>query len=291
MCEETWVDAEELLNSKRLDLIIEINYIRKYLELKKEMNSVGRRIEVMKKTYEYKCYKARVDAFTYGTYIEQNQSDTKNSMDIYVEVFHDIIDSMEVNGYLFTGDNYIPVGYDNVICDGSHRVACAIYFKKRIPVKYVPREGIFMDVPFMRKRYMDCGIINYAVAGYLMMNLKASAYAVYSKGGWNADKRVNTMRGKIVQTGAEIIYEKRLGCIIVFVFDGGRYMDIDEDLIVSCNKTEIAKLLQDFRENIFFSLARTIVRKIDRGIYIGEVWLTKKFPNIHKYYRKMVYKE
>ena len=179
-----WVNARNFLNEKRLDLIIELNYISKYMSIRNDMmlnqTDCERLTEAMMTTTEYKDYKARVDAFTRGTYWEESGSDIKKSMRDFISAFHRLIENMEVNGFTEPELNWVPVGYDDVLCDGSHRVATAIYFNYDIPIVRLQRHGVVMDVEYMKSRYMDTEVIDRAVIGFEEWTGKSIDYSYSS---------------------------------------------------------------------------------------------------------------
>lgn len=218
-----WIDAKELISEKRLDIIIQLNYIEKYFSIMDEYNnSLFSPLEAMRNTLEYKDYKERVDAFTKGTFCEQD--DTKKSFDEYIISFHNLITSMKNNGFIFNDDTIIPIGLDGIPTNGSHRISCAIFYGLKVPIRRVNKVGIIMDIDFMKHRYMDRGTISRAVC---------------------------------------------------------RYNSISE------NKIEY----DGFDDNFFQNIYTTIRRKIDRTIYLTELQLIEKLPSLHKFYRKLRYKD
>ena len=115
-----YVDALELFTKNRIDLVAKYKYV--------EMYDRGLDIPFIRE-----LYKSHISAFSAGTFIEEGQEEKKNSIEDYERIFKDLIDSIKCTGF----DEHIsvvPVGGENVILNGSHRVAIAAYFGLKVPV-------------------------------------------------------------------------------------------------------------------------------------------------------------
>lgn len=98
-------------------------------------------------------YKKHIEAFTNGNFYEYGSKE-KNSYEKFKESFIRTIESIKKDG--FDGDlSIIPVGADNIAFNGSHRIACAIYFKKKIKVIIFPHVKRNYDFKFFRKQLLE----------------------------------------------------------------------------------------------------------------------------------------
>lgn len=131
------IDAAELLCSQRLDLAAKLAYI--------EAKESGADLSFAKE-----LYKGHIEAFSEGAYTEPGDPE-KASLDRFYSVMDDLIESIKTGGF-DAGKSLIPVGDGNVILDGAHRTACAIYFKKKVTVIYFPGFSANFDYAYFRER-------------------------------------------------------------------------------------------------------------------------------------------
>lgn len=114
--EKVVVPARELLNTKRFDLFAKLAYIR-YC---KENQELGIRI-----------YKEHIKAFNPN--LKEPGREDKNNFNDFVSVFNSLIDWFEKEDF-DENKSVIPLSGDNIILDGSHRVASLIYFNKNVTI-------------------------------------------------------------------------------------------------------------------------------------------------------------
>jgi hypothetical protein len=69
---------------------------------------------------------------SYGAYTEPG-NDSKNNIHKYFNVFNNLIDNIKHSG-LDNKTSVIPVGKNNVILDGAHRVASVAYYNLKVPI-------------------------------------------------------------------------------------------------------------------------------------------------------------
>lgn len=114
-----YVSANQFLTYRRIDLAIRLYYIEC-----REKN----------KGYEFAkiVYSELIKSITHGNYSEEWNS-SKQGIEDYITSFDNLIDDVKNNGF-DPKKSVIPVGSDNGILDGSHRVAIAIYFKLKLPI-------------------------------------------------------------------------------------------------------------------------------------------------------------
>ncbi len=118
------VPARHLITYKRIDLMVKWIYIDSYVHKTNEEVAID-------------LYKAHLDAFSKGTFTECGQENSKNSFNKYLDTFNSLIDDISVNGF-DSSKSIIPLGKDDVILDGSHRVAVCAYFDKEVTAVRIP---------------------------------------------------------------------------------------------------------------------------------------------------------
>ncbi|MGA4516239.1 hypothetical protein ACPA0F_03060 [Solibacillus silvestris] len=145
------IDAKELIVPERIDLIAKIKYIEY-----REKGSIP--------NYIKELYTAHIEAFSNGSYTEPG-NDSKNTINKYFNVFNNLIDNIKQSGV----DNeisVIPVGKNNVILDGAHRVAIAAYFNYKVPI--IRFESLYANygVEFFRNRLLHQKHIDHLIIEY-----------------------------------------------------------------------------------------------------------------------------
>lgn len=155
------IDAKELIVPERIDLIAKLKYIE-YRESRCNLD------------YIKEIYTAHIEAFSNGSYTEPG-NDSKNTINKYFNVFNHLIDHIKQSG-LDNKISVIPVGKNNVILDGAHRVAIAAYFNLRVPI--IRFENLYANygVEFFQNRLLSQKHIDYLVTEYC--KLKDNLYFV-----------------------------------------------------------------------------------------------------------------
>lgn len=145
------IDAHELILPERLDLIAKLMYIE-YREKK------------IKSEFAKDVYIDNIKAFSNGTFTEPGDKD-KNSIEKYLFYFNKMIDEIKKSGF-DDSISLVPIGKNNELLDGAHRVSCCAYFGKKVKViKFDNLERNygyeFFKYRGMRKDYLDYLIIKY----------------------------------------------------------------------------------------------------------------------------------
>ena len=145
------IDAKELLVPERLDLIAKLKYIE-FREQNCDLN------------YIKELYRAHIEAFSNGSFTEPG-NDSKNTIYKYFNVFNNLIDTIKHSG-LDHKISVIPVGKNNVILDGAHRVAIAAYFNLKVPI--IRFENLYANygVEFFQSRLLKQKYIDYLMTEY-----------------------------------------------------------------------------------------------------------------------------
>lgn len=123
-CEEEIVDARRLLGSNRFDLYAILLYIDHRVRGISDM------------TYATKIYKERTRVMTGNSFSEKGNKE-KNTFSDFTRQLDALIASFQ-NGTFDECRTFIPVDKDYSLIDGAHRVACAAYFDRKIPVLRFP---------------------------------------------------------------------------------------------------------------------------------------------------------
>lgn len=133
------VDAIDLLVPERIDIAAKLAFIKAY--------ETGKDIPAAEELYKH-----HIDAFTDGLFTEYGSRE-KNSYEKFRQSFLNLIDSIKENG--FNSDvSLVPVGADNVAIGGAHRIACAIYFNKRIKVVKFNHVKTVFDYEYFRSHLL-----------------------------------------------------------------------------------------------------------------------------------------
>ena len=143
--------GRELLCPERLDLTAKIAYI----EARENGADMG---------FARELYRKHIEAFSEGYYTEPGD-ENKNSLDKFFSVFDDLIDDVKTGGF-DPEKSLIPVGRDNIILDGAHRTACAIYFDKTVTVIRFPQFAVNFNYSYFRERRLSEEMLQYMAVKY-----------------------------------------------------------------------------------------------------------------------------
>lgn len=156
-----YINARDLITSDRIDLVAKLKYIE----------SVEKRYDT---DFFRELYKETIAAFSDDSFKEPG-SDIKNSFKKYVEIFNKLIKNIKENGF-DSDKSIIPVGKNNAIMDGAHRVSIAAYFDLKIPIVRFNDVEIKYDTIFFENKHMNMEYLNYLVLEYC--KLKNNVYAI-----------------------------------------------------------------------------------------------------------------
>lgn len=163
------ISASQLLVAERIDLVVKLHYIDSYV----------RNLDM---SYARKLYIDHISAFTDGTFIEHGNA-KKTTKEAYISKFNDLIEDFKIRGFDKT-KSIIPVGRNHAILDGSHRLACAYYFKSDVSIIRFDL-SVCYDVKFFRKRFLDDNHIVFMMNLY--MKLQSDTYLSISKSAFSKD--------------------------------------------------------------------------------------------------------
>lgn len=188
-----YIKAEELVNKKRIDIIVKHYYIK--------ARETGENLELAED-----MYKKHIQAFTNGTFQEQGNKE-KTSIENYIEVFNKMIDDFKERGF-DEELSIIPVGVDGEILDGAHRVSCALYFNKQVKVIKFPNLSVDYGFEFFRKRLLDEFYLDFIAKEYV--NLKRQVYALFVWPRIGKDENIKYIEESLDKDNFNIIYKKQL---------------------------------------------------------------------------------
>ena len=125
------VNATELINAKRIDLVAKYKYI---------------------------------EAFTHGSCVEPGNPQ-KAGVEKYRKIFEEILSSMRQRGFDDT-ISLIPVGADFEVLDGAHRAACAIYLGIDVTVIRFPDIHFDFGYNYFQDELLPDVFLNYMLTEY-----------------------------------------------------------------------------------------------------------------------------
>jgi hypothetical protein len=187
-----YIDASKLLVPERIDLIAKYKYI--------ECRDKGFEIPFFKELYA-----KHIEAFSYGTYMEPGNPN-KITLQDYLETFENLMDEIKKNG-IDPEVSVIPVGKDNVIMNGSHRVAIALYYGLQVPI--VRFDDLYVDygLNFFRQHKLEEKFLDFMVTEFI--HLKKDLYVAClfpsAKGMDHFNRAIQVMEQK-----ANILYQKEI---------------------------------------------------------------------------------
>ena len=147
-------------------------------------------------------YCQHIRAFSNGTFREDDGS--KNSAEDYLMGFDRLLDSIRSGGF---DDNktLVPVGRDNVIIDGSHRVASCIAANVPVGVVHFDHASNEYGARYFEGKGMASGWLDAMALEYCRLKTGALIVTVYP----SAEGRHGEIQAILRQHG-EIAYEKNV---------------------------------------------------------------------------------
>ncbi|WP_423188987.1 hypothetical protein ACO1PF_10395 [Alkalibacterium sp. f15] len=187
------IKAKDLIVSERLDLIPKLKYI--------EFREKGYDL-----TFPKEIYTAHIEALTLGTYNEPGNV-YKNSIKKYFDTFDFLIDDIKKNGF-DEHKSVIPVGGNNAILDGAHRVAVAAYFNLEVPIIRFNNIYSSYNVDFFKERLLNEEYLDYIVLEYSKLKKEIYCACVWPRAKGKS-QLINV--DKLVRDSGKIVYKKKIG--------------------------------------------------------------------------------
>lgn len=184
------IPARNLICPERIDLMAKWIYIDAYEKKMKMKDAVS-------------LYMAHLDAFSYGSFIEPGK-EWKNSLQIYIETFNSLIEDIKENGF-DKRKSLIPVGANNVILDGSHRVAIAAYFDKTVSIICFSDCAVDFNTKFFGNNLLERKYLDQMVSRYV--DIMSDCYMACL---WPVAYDINKLKQAedIISESGKIVYTK-----------------------------------------------------------------------------------
>ena len=151
-------------------------------------------------------YIAHIEAFSQGLFIEPGNPN-KVTIDDYLDTFNNLIDTIKKNGFDLQ-KSIVPVGKNNIILDGAHRTAIAIYFNIKLPIVRFENLEVNFNSNFFKQRLLLDKYVDYLV--YEFCKFKNNTYiACLWPRGENISLREEAKK-IILNHDVKIVYEKNI---------------------------------------------------------------------------------
>lgn len=184
-----YIKAKELLVSNRIDLVAKYKFVEAY--------DKGQNIPFIEKMYY-----AHLEAFSSGRFVEPGKEDTKKNFEDYLSIFRQLIDNIKANG-VRKEISVIPVGKNNVILNGSHRTAIAMYYDMTIPiVRYEDLEATY-DYRFFKDKLLEYQYLNYMATEYIRMKENVFFTCIWPR----ANRSKWTAADQIIKENCDVVYK------------------------------------------------------------------------------------
>lgn len=146
------IDAIKLLKPERIDLAAKLIYI--------EAVVTGKEI-----SYAREVYSKHLEAFSEGSYSEPGD-ENKTTLEDYYLTFDKMIHDFQKSGFN-SNKSIIPVGENSIILDGSHRTACAIFFRQKVKIIKFSEYTVNFNYQYFRSRFLSEEILREMTLCYL----------------------------------------------------------------------------------------------------------------------------
>lgn len=189
----TWKEATSLITPERFDILFKYIYAK--------LRSKNVKIDWMNEIYGHhlKVWNGLFEI-----------SPQKKGLEQYKKSFHDIIQSIEKNGF-DKNLGYIPIDeLTNSALNGAHRIAAAILFKEKVYCKLdLPSSGQLCSYYYLANRTehvhtgLDPKLADAAAMEYCRLKKSTFVITIFP----SAIEDINTAR-KIISENSKLVYEK-----------------------------------------------------------------------------------
>lgn len=156
---EKEIDARDLININRLDIIAKYKYVED-------------RLKKLDCNFFKTLYIKIIEAHTRGTFASTEHKD-KNSKEKFIQYFNNTIDSIANNGFDYNISKLI-IDKNGVIVNGGHRIAILAYLHQKVLLHYRKSEvEVKDDTEKYRRRLLEDKYIDYLVSEYFRLTLKS----------------------------------------------------------------------------------------------------------------------
>ncbi len=134
----------------------------------------------------------------------------KTSFDDYVANFIRLLDGFAANG--FDADNsLLPVGRDNVMIDGAHRLAAALYYGSTVECVCFDVTPDRYDYRYFRQRGMDPDVCDAMALEYCRLSHRVKVAVVFPVAGLKLEHIIDLLGGQDCIVYAKDVVVSRLG--------------------------------------------------------------------------------
>ena len=186
---EEEINAKDLIVSNRIDLIAKLKYIE---SIDKNINT----------SFYKDLYKETLSCFSDGTFMEPGNKN-KNSFDSYIKSFNKMIKDIKINGF-DNNKSIIPVSLNNVIYDGSHRVAICAYYNKKINITKINHKDINYDLNYFKNKYLDLVYLDYLCLEYCKLKKDIHLICIWPSCSMKIQKDISNK----IYDKFKVVYEK-----------------------------------------------------------------------------------
>lgn len=183
-----YIRAKELLVYSRLDLVVKYKFVEQY--------DKGLNIAFLEQLYY-----AHLEAFTNGKFIEPGKEESKKSFQDYLSEFKKLIHSIQLNG-IKKEISIIPVGKNNTIINGSHRVAIAMYYNLTIPIVRYDNKVVKYDYVHFQKKLLGKNYLDYIATEYIRLKENVFFVCIWPK----ADDGKFALVDALMHESCDIVY-------------------------------------------------------------------------------------
>ncbi len=192
-CEEEIIDARRLLGSNRFDLYAILLYIDHRVRGVRDM------------TYATEAYKERTKVMTGNSFSEKGNTEKNTFIDFTRQLDALIADFQ--NGKFDEHRTLIPVDKDYSLIDGAHRVACAAYFDKKIPVlRFAEVEVHHMTSNLLQKELLSISAADAMALEAVRWHDGLFMLFLWPKSACYPEKRLEAIN--FIHSSLDVFYEK-----------------------------------------------------------------------------------
>lgn len=186
------INAKELITKDRIDLIAKLKYV--------EFIEKGYDLTFMKE-----LYLAHLEALSrepIAKVVEGNNYPFEQCM----ANFDSMIDRIKKNGIDETFSE-ILIGSNNIIIDGAHRVAIAVYFNLEVPIIRLNSPAIIYDTEYFKEQLLNEKYIDYLVAEYCKIKDDVYVACIFPKAKGNLKRKEMEL---LINESSKIVYKKKV---------------------------------------------------------------------------------
>lgn len=183
------IPARRLIKYNRFDLMAKWLYI----DAVEKKTSLG---------CGYNVYYDNINAFSCGLFFEPG-SEEKVSIEKYVDDLNKMVEDIKENGF-DASKSLIPVGMNDDVIDGSHRVSVAAYFDKNVSIiRFSELKRVYSyDYSFFRKYMMSDVSMGYMAVQYAHLKENCYMACLWPRADFD---RINEVEDKLKSIG-NIVY-------------------------------------------------------------------------------------